>query len=608
MVTHNSDCSQCDSRVAKIPANEWPDGSMRPIYGAKLEYPREVSVRSQTYEPQEGQSLSVPTGYIPQVRKTYAYWEALYGYMNEHGLALGESTAAANFPVSRTNLSALLWIRPLTEIAMERCRTARCAIKTMGELAERYGFYGEDPGSSGAGECLVIVDGSEVWVFEITGDPTGKSAFWAAYRVPEGNVVAIANNFIIRNVDCHDEENYYCSTGLLDRARAAGAWDGSGSFDWAKAMGPDIRYYSYTAGFPPIPEYTTARLWRVYSLVAPSLGLQRTDNTYAIPISVRPDRRLSVTDVMDLKRDHYEGTDIDLTVGVFAGPFNSPTRLEGGDGMKEYALKHGGQFARPIAMARTSYSTVGQSFGLDNATNKWWFASDSPASSVYVPFYAATSSFAPSYRTGNMNEYDDKSAWWVFDFVANWMELHYSLMNVDVKSKLHELQNFVVQKTQPVDAQLRATPVFDASYLEQVQESIQNYVVNTWRDFGKSLIVKYNDGMLNVDGLPKTTGYPAWWLQMFALDNNIHPKWGQPAPDPPSLWYEVPDVAAAPARAAASKTLALAAAAPAAAAPVLAAFATLAAVVAGAFAAGRSLGRREGSRGCGDGDYRVAPA
>eukprot|EP00929_Paragymnodinium_shiwhaense_P029198 TRINITY_DN16792_c0_g2_i1.p1 TRINITY_DN16792_c0_g2~~TRINITY_DN16792_c0_g2_i1.p1 ORF type:complete len:663 (+),score=108.45 TRINITY_DN16792_c0_g2_i1:77-1990(+) len=601
MVTHTSDCFQCDSRVAHIPAKDWPAGAMRPVYHAKLEWPREVSTRSPTYAPQAGQNWSVPDGYIPEVAHTYAYWEAVYGYMNEHGLTLGESTCAANFPVARENLEALLWIRPLTQLAMERCKTARCAIETMGALAEKYGFYGEDPGASGAGEALVIVDGTETWAFEITGDTTDKGAFWAASRVKEGHVVAVANNFVIREVDCSDKENYMCSTELLSKAKAAGAWDGKGAFDWAVAMAPDIRHFSYTPGFDPIPEYTTARLWRVFSQVAPSLNMKRTDDARAVPFSVKSEKKITARDLMDLKRDHYEGTDIDLTVGAFAGPFGSPNRLEGGDGLKEYH----GQFARAISLPRTSYASLGQSFSdAKKPLTKWWFATDTPASSVFVPFYPATSDFASAYRTGNMNEYDESSAWWVFDFVANWMEINYAHMSQDVKAKITEMQDYIDKALEPVDELLLKSSSVDAAYLEKAQTSVQNHVVDTWRSFGKSLIVKYNDGRMNANadagGLPTAIGYPAWYLEMFGLDNDIRPKWGMPSIVPPSL-YSFPPMAAA------SDFLATVHGNAKAVLPVdSATMATLLSYFA-IFAAGLSLGRRTSKR-TDDADYRVAPS
>jgi len=409
----------------------------------------------------------------------------------------------------------------------------------MGSLAEEYGFYGEDPGAPGAGEALILVDGKEVWVFEITGDPSGRSAFWAAARVQDGHVVAIANNFIIREVDCNDRENFRCSKDLPAKAKQAGVWDGKGTFDWMRAMAPDIRNFSYTPGYAPIPMYTTARVWRVFSRVSPSSGLLLTDNPYVLPFSVRAETRITHRQLMDLKRDHYEGTEIDLTVGPLAGPFGSPNRMEGGAGLKVLS----GQFARAIALPRTSYCSLCQSFGEKNAgaLDKFWFASDTPASSVFVPFYTNASGFSPSYRTGQMAEYDDQSAWWVFDFVANWMDLNYRLMSVDVNAKIAELQDVIDEERATAEAEaskmLASGHSEDAfEQLSAFQTGLQGRVVDAWRKFGRFLIMKYNDGRLNYPKIAAPIGYPGWWLQTFSVDANIQPKWGQPSASPPALF------------------------------------------------------------------------
>lgn len=519
---------------------------MRPVYRARDPYPRYVGNRSKVYLPVHGQVPSEPLGYIPEVLQTYSYWEAMYGYANEHGLTLGESTSAGKF----VHLAGpnLLCIRELTLLAMERCKTARCAVQTMGRLAEEHGFYGEDPGESGAGESLGLADGAEGWIFHITGTPGGRGATWVARRVPNGHVALVANAFVIQEVDCADEANYFCSTGLLATAREAGVWDGRSAFNWAKAMGQDLLQYSYFQGFPPIPWYTSARLWRIFSRVAPSLGVQLVMDNLAYPFSVRAERNLTARDVMDLQRDHYEGTELDLTIGAFAGPFGSPNRVELGRGMQ--VVK--GQFARAISIPRAAYAVVGQTWlgsdtGRSTGLSKLWLGSDAPASSVFVPFYMNTSRFAAPYRTGHMAEFDDQSAWWVFDFLANWMDLNHRLMRVDVEKKIAELQDAIdaerVEKERSAALQLRKGDREVAfELLGEFQEGVQGRVVSIWRKFGHFMIAKYNDGYLNFgttndEFQPGTYyGYPAWWLEMNGFDDDPRPKWAQPSSKAPELY------------------------------------------------------------------------
>jgi len=268
-------------------------------------------------------------------------------------------------------------------------------------------------------------------------------------------------------------------------------------------------------------------------------GVALTDNSYALPFSVQADMPLSHRQVMDLMRDHYEGTEIDLTLGPLAGPFGSPNRLEGGMGLK---MVHG-QFARAISLPRTSYATVSQSFSKKHASawDKLWFATDAPASSVFVPFYANVSGSSPSYRVGHMAEYDDRSAWWVFDFVANWMDLNYRLMTIDVTAKIAELQDLIDEQREPIEA--TASKLLTSGHtgqalerLSDLQTRLQERIVNTWRKFGHFLIMKYNDGRMNYPTIAGEIGYPAWWLQTFDVSSSILPKWGQPSAIPPSLF------------------------------------------------------------------------
>jgi len=170
-----------------------------------------------------------------------------------------------------------------------------------------------------------------------------------------------------------------------------------------------------------------------------------------------------------------------------------------------------------------------------------WFASDAPASSVFVPFYTNVSGFSVSYRIGQMAEYDDRSAWWVFDFVANWMDLNYRLMSIDVNAKIAKLQDLIDEQRKPVEAAASKllTNGHTRQALEQLadfQTGLQEHIVDTWRKFGHFLIMKYNDGRLNYPTLAVEIGYPGWWLQTFNVNSSILPKWGQPSATAPVLY------------------------------------------------------------------------
>jgi len=236
ITTHNNDCGECDIRITHVPAMNWPKGSKRPIFKNKDSYPRyvedikqnNVSVHGPDYSPEfldytiYDWKPSVPFAYIDQVEHTFAYTLGTYGIQNEKQVSIGESTCSAVF-VSRPkfdNGSAIFCMETLTEIALERCETARCAIQTMGNLAMAYGFYGPEwngdkiSAQDEAGEGLSISDPTETWIFHILPDDTGKSAIWVAKRVPDGHIAAVANQFTIGYVDVTDARNFMASSNL----------------------------------------------------------------------------------------------------------------------------------------------------------------------------------------------------------------------------------------------------------------------------------------------------------------------------------------------------------------------------------------------------------
>eukprot|EP00930_Biecheleria_cincta_P027637 TRINITY_DN19381_c0_g1_i1.p1 TRINITY_DN19381_c0_g1~~TRINITY_DN19381_c0_g1_i1.p1 ORF type:complete len:465 (+),score=64.08 TRINITY_DN19381_c0_g1_i1:97-1491(+) len=396
IASHSNDCADCDWRVAYVPAKDHAPGSKRLIHDAVWsQFPRLVDPsRSAQYTAGAGIDASKVLGSIPQVPHTYALWEASYGLMNEHGLGMGESTCPA-FLYGKSVAdggSDLFSIGSLMAIAMERCKTARCAIQTMGDLGSQYGFYGEDPGIAGGGEAVTIVDKTgEAWVFHISGGVPNagrnsswmgqRGALWVAQRVPDGHVAVIANSNIIRQVDVNDAENFMFHPGLLELVQEAGLWDGNGIFDWQLALQPDLGTFSYFPGLAPIPMYSTLRMWGVYRQSSPSANLKATPVLGNFPFSVPVDGKVSVLDVMNWFRTHYEDTEFDMRLGSMAGPWGTPNRAEGGHG----AMQVPGQFARSTSIPRTAYTQLVQSG--PSTEPLVWFAADASASSVFVPFF-----------------------------------------------------------------------------------------------------------------------------------------------------------------------------------------------------------------------------
>jgi len=572
MVSHSNDCWDCDFRMVYVAAQDHSPNSLRPMYDAvRSQYPRMVDTsRSPQYAPALGIEKSDILGYIPQVPHTYALWESTYGLMNEHGLGMGESTCSAYLVGNGTQFlpakheatpfprgihragSALFTIGNLMAVALERCKTARCAIEMMGNLSMEYGFYGEDPGQEGAGEAATIVDSSgEVWVFHVLGglqerrgaNFAGKrGSLWAAQRVPDGHVAVIANNFIIRDVDVEDTENFITHPGLFDLAKEAGLWDGQLPFDFLTVLAPDVRYFAYNPAIPPIPLYTTLRMWGVWRQSSPSQNIGITDNARAYPFSVPVDRKVTHVEVMNWFRSYYEGTEFDMTLGALAGPFQTPNRAEGGMGQ----MLVPGQFARAMSIHRTSYTQVVQS-GISYP--KVWFAADQSASSVFVPFYSTVLKNGghfdvETYGSGSMKEFSFTggkmmNAWWAFDFVSNWMDTSYKNMSETyVYPKVQQKQAEIALAARKAEEE---ADVQGADVLASAQFEMQRNLVAEWWEFAAMLVVRYNDKFFNWPEHAPTTqaaiGYPAFWLEMIGYSKypGYRPLWVEPTKAIPKL-------------------------------------------------------------------------
>ena len=287
MVTHTADCKDCDFRLAKTPPMEWEEGSMRPVYRYRRQYPRlVVEERGDTWKPDNLETEFADeyagkkfveeqlVGYVPQVKKTNGLFEALFGMMNDKSVAIGESTCAARFGDNAEPRECpdcegpLVDVAAISLIALERCDTARCTVEMMGELATSLGYYGAGTEEGDRGEALTVSDPTEVWMMHLSPDDTGKSAVWVAQRVPDNHVTAAANAFVIRGVD-KDSDDFLYSDNLWDVAERSGAAIYSeragGLLDFAMTYGPDE--FGPEDAYPKMmkkPEYSTNRIWRVF--------------------------------------------------------------------------------------------------------------------------------------------------------------------------------------------------------------------------------------------------------------------------------------------------------------------------------------------------------
>ena len=531
ITSHSNDCADCDIRMAYVPAKNHTFGSMRAINNDIPHlYPRRVEFgRADIYEPLEGQTMKHPIGYIPQVNSTYALWESSYPLINEHGLAFGESTTEAKSilalaqvgkPDPRTgktlNGTALFTISQLMQVALERCTTAICAIETMGALGEEFGFAGEGWAAS---EMVSIIDKENAWVFEITGSGEGApSAIWIARRVPEDHVAVIANFIITREIDFEDSENFKYSKNLIERTVALGLYNGKGAFDFQSLLSAPLANMQW---------YDSLRRTRIYSKIAPSLGMQPTDDLNVIPFSVKPDTLVADQDVMDLFRDHYEGTEFDQTQGALSGMFGNPNvELTGRD-----MAARPGIIPRSLSLMRTAYTSVSTS----GPRAVCWFSADAPATSVFVPFFAdsllATGSngtYSPRFASGIQSKFDRFSANWAFNLVANYMNLNYHNMSAEyVFPARDSLQAMVIDSVAKMEKDLANNDnQTDVSIkLGELQTSLQNAVVASWWGLSDLLIVRYNDGYFNfpewAPNSVKIIEIPLWFMDLIGFNDSF---------------------------------------------------------------------------------------
>mmetsp|Transcript_38523 Transcript_38523/g.57751 ORF Transcript_38523/g.57751 Transcript_38523/m.57751 type:complete len:630 (-) Transcript_38523:177-2066(-) len=544
LVSHSNDGDfTTDPRLVKIPPADYPPDTLRPVYFSPEEYPRYVGTdrNAPEYYPKSDQSSFVPIGHIPQVAHTYSYLEQTYGAINEKQVAIGESTCSGVFgavPLGHPDGTALLSIDELTHIAMERADSARMAVQLMGELAEQYGFYGA--GSfEGTSESLGVTDPNEAYIFHILPDPTGKSAIWAAQRVPNDHFAILANIFVIREVDPADTENFLVSRSVHEVAMEKG-W-------WSPEDGKLLDFTGiYSDGESSHKFYNGRRMWRAYNLVAPSLQLPYEYEDLKIaspyPVSLKPEVLLSVTDFTTMHRDTYQGTQFDLSAegNLAGGPFGNPDRNH--EATNEAQV--GGNWERSIGLYRTSDSYVCQSSS-DPAFQALggliYFGPASALGTIYTPFFVNIEDIPPSFRSPHHSKFDRTSMFWAAVYVHNVSNLKRSYAIQDVRESQNTMEDASLalvenlkqslEKYQTVGkaiakANLRVnetpatattTTVSTELFLKHAQKAIlQNAAdctASLW-SLSDEIIFKYASGYVNEPSrMSVSVGYPKWWLE-----------------------------------------------------------------------------------------------
>ena len=426
---------------------------------------------------------------IPQVAHTYN----VVGNMNEHQLTIGETTWGGR---AELETGEGIDYGSLIYIALERCKTAREAIKCMTDLVAEYGY-------ASSGETFSIADPNEVWLMELIGKgKVEKGAVWVATRVPDDCIAAHANQARFTTINFKDKENWMWSKDVVKFARKQGYYTGKKDedFNFQEAYAP----YDFSGLY-----VCEARVWSFFRKFSGDMDkyfdfasgktFVETGGKYAgerMPLYIKPNHKVSAQELKNCMRDQYEGTPLDITQGPDAGPWNSKLRY-GSLGFKLDSVQY--WFERPIATQQTAWSFVAQMRGYESAKagGIFWFGVDDAASTVYVPMYSTITEVPECFKEGNgdMYNYSPTSAWWTYNIVANWAYTKYSAMMPDIKKVQAAWEDKFNAQVEAVDAQVaemdpaKATEFLTKYSCAQAQESTA-----AWKELGIYLFVKYLDG------------------------------------------------------------------------------------------------------------------
>ena len=507
MISYAADSHQLYGELYYAPARAWETGAMRDIH-----------------EWDTGKFL----GKIPQIPYTYQR----VGNMNEHQLIIAETTYGGRPELEGNN--GIMDYGSLIYVALERAKTAREAIEIIVDLANTYGYYS-------SGESFSLADTEEVWVMDLIGKGKDeKGIVWVARRVPDGYICSHANQARISTFPLNDPENCMYAPDVIEFARKKGYFNGEDKdfsfcdayapLDFSGMRGCEARAWSAfnilcDGKFTFEDENGNVVTKDAYDYIDYAMGW---DKTKRFPLFVKPSRKISVKDVADVMRDHYEGTPMDMTQDIGAGGNALPYRWRPMgfevDG-KEYVNE------RAIATQQTGFWFVGQSRGWlpDEIGGLNWFGCDDAATSYLTPIYTSITEVPESFREGNgdMITYSPTSAFWMTNRVANACYKAYNIMFPTVDAAIDAWEAEMVEAVAKADAEALAlyeaadkapakkirrndkcrktvdkyAPVRD--YLTKFSVDNAQKIFNKWVELEQLLLVKYIDGNVkaqNEDG------------------------------------------------------------------------------------------------------------
>ncbi len=477
-------------------------------------------------------------GKIPEIAHTYS----VVGFMNEHQVAIGETTFGGLDSLA-SQPGAILDYGSLMKIALQRSVTARDMIKIISQLVNEYGY-------ASGGESFSISDKNEAWIMEVIGKGKyEKGAVWVALQIPDGYISGHANQARIQTFTFQKQNNWFdlkqnCfhSPDVISFAKAHGFYKGI-----------DLDF-SFSDVYNPInfggARFCDARIWSVFRKTNTEIrenafytdyaegkiyrssmlnGKPNANNfaTNRLPLWIKPDSKIDLKDVMAFMRDHYEDTPLDMRKDFGAGPFGLPYRwrpMEFKVDSTEYLNE------RAIATQQTGYVFVAQSRSTlpDPIGGIFWFGVDDADGCVFAPMYCGITEVPESYKTGNgtMIQWSDNSAYWTFSLVNNWAYTRYNLIHPEIELYQQELENKFIKESVSTDK--KALEIYNSNkaeglnFITQFSVNTGNQLVSDWMQFFRYLFMKYVDGNMkktadrklldngNGKGIPPKPGHPGY--------------------------------------------------------------------------------------------------
>jgi dipeptidase len=490
MITYSADSHVLYGELYFTPSQDYPEGTMLDVY-----------------EWDTGKFL----GRIPQVKHTYS----VVGNMNEHQVAIGETTFGGREGLEDS--TAVMDYGSLMYIALQRAKTAREAIQVITGLMSAYGYYS-------SGESLSLSDPNEVWIMEMIGKGVGnKGAVWVARRVPDGYVCGHANQARITTFPLNDPENCLYAKDLISFAREKGFFSGlDEEFSFADAYAP----LNFGAA-----RFCESRVWSGFRKVAKDMD-QYEDYAMGMnlhnrmPLWVKADKKLTVQDVTGMMRDYFQGTKMDLTQDIGAGPYQCIVRWR----PMTWSLDSVNYInERAISTQQTGFSFVAQSRSWfpDPIGGILWFGVDDTYSTVYTPMYCGMSRVPGNFAVGNgsMMEFSDSSAFWIFNQVSNFAYTKYSYMIPEIQAKQKELETRYRSEVLKTDE--AALALYKSNNAKKAQEILTDFscragalTFDTWKGLYAHLFTKYMDGNVKTrvagqrNPNVKQPGYDEEWYRM----------------------------------------------------------------------------------------------